>query len=97
MVSNSVWAGMIGNGTSVFLNEVGADKTFMTGVASAAKIGFWPTFISSSVALVLSAAVAAGAGSMLSTVFNPKFAQILSGSILIVMGFWTLWGAFHSR
>ncbi len=79
---------------SVFIAEMG-DKTQLAtfGFAAGAEHSKWLVFAASALALTTSSAIAVIFGEAISNLIGPKTLSILSGSLFVAIGVWTLWGA----
>jgi putative Ca2+/H+ antiporter (TMEM165/GDT1 family) len=76
---------------TVFLAELG-DKTQLATVlfASRENIDLFGVFVAASLALVLSSALAVGAGSVLSSVIEPRVLSFVAGTGFVIIGAWTI-------
>ena len=80
--------------TTVFLAELG-DKTQLATVlfASRPSVSLLTVFIGASLALVLSTALAVGAGTLISQFVDPRHLAILAGAGFVIIGCWTIFQA----
>ena len=78
---------------SVLIAEMG-DKTQLAtfGFSTNAEHSKWMIFAASSLALVVSSAVAVVAGEAITNYIGDKTLTLISGCLFIVIGVWTLWG-----
>jgi len=81
---------------TVFLAELG-DKTQLATVLFAAKgeISPWTVFIAAALALTVSAGLGVLAGQWISDVLQPKLLHSIAGVGFVLIGAWTLWGAWR--
>ncbi len=79
---------------TVFLAELG-DKTQLATMlfASRPSVSLWTVFLGASAALLLSSAIAVAAGSVVSTIVDPKILSWIAGAGFVVIGAWTIWQA----
>ncbi|HEY5642964.1 MAG TPA: TMEM165/GDT1 family protein [Woeseiaceae bacterium] len=79
---------------TVFLAELG-DKTQLATVLFASKpgAGLLTVFVAASLALMLSSAIAVGAGAVISEYIDPRMLSWIAGAGFIVIGIWTIWQA----
>jgi putative Ca2+/H+ antiporter (TMEM165/GDT1 family) len=83
---------------TVFLAEIG-DKTQLATLlfASRSPANLWVVFVASAAALVLASAIGVTAGALVSElVNNTKYLTLAAGVGFILVGVWTLYGAFAS-
>lgn len=80
---------------TVFLAELG-DKTQLTTLlfASDRQISPWLIFLASASALVASAAIAVGLGTMTAHHLEVLPLKLIAGVCFIVLGVWTIYGHF---
>ncbi len=78
---------------SVFVAEM-ADKTQLVTMLFAAdqSVSKWTVFFAASAALVLTTAIGVAAGTLLSSVINPKAMSLVAGAGFMVIGAWVLYG-----
>ena len=76
---------------TVFLAELG-DKTQLATVlfASRESMNLFGVFVAASLALVLSSALAVGAGSLLSSLVEPRVLSFVAGAGFVIIGIWTI-------
>ncbi|HVZ99217.1 MAG TPA: TMEM165/GDT1 family protein [Caulobacterales bacterium] len=81
---------------SVFLAELG-DKTQLATALFAGEGGRspWIVFLGSACALVISAALATLAGSMLRTFVEGPWLKLAAGAGFVIIGLYTLWSALR--
>jgi putative Ca2+/H+ antiporter (TMEM165/GDT1 family) len=79
---------------TVFLAELG-DKTQLATVlfASRDNINLFGVFVAASLALVLSSALAVGAGSIVSSVIEPRVLSFIAGAGFVIIGVLTIFQA----
>ncbi len=79
---------------TVFLAELG-DKTQLATMLYAAKeqTSLVTVFAAASAALVVASAVGVLAGSMLSTLIDPRYLSYIAGIGFCVVGVWIIWTA----
>ena len=77
----------------VFAAENSGDKTYLAGIACAAKYGFWVSFAPTGLALLFSAILSATIGTFLKKQINFHYVELVSGVLFVGIGAWTLWGA----
>jgi putative Ca2+/H+ antiporter (TMEM165/GDT1 family) len=81
----------------VFLAELG-DKTQLATMSMAATSGQrWLVFAASASALVLSSLVAVLAGEVVRGRVDPTTIEKIAGTLFVVIGAWTLYGAFTAK
>ncbi len=78
---------------SVLIAEMG-DKTQLAtfGFATQSEHTKWMVFAASALALVVSSAIAVVAGESINNYIGEKVLTLISGSLFIIIGLWTLWG-----
>lgn len=80
------WKVLASTFASIFLAELG-DKTQLAGLAlSAGSRSKWSVFFGSALALVLTSAIAVGAGEAVSKVVSPLWLRRAAGVAFVVMG-----------
>ena len=79
---------------TVFLAELG-DKTQLATVlfASRESLSLFGVFVAASLALILSSALAVGAGALVANIVNPRMLSYVAGTGFIIIGAWTIWQA----
>lgn len=79
---------------TVFLAELG-DKTQLATMLFSTREGasLWTVFIGASLALTAASGMAVLAGSVLSSVVDPRYLSYAAGIGFIVIGIWTVWQA----
>lgn len=79
---------------TVFLAELG-DKTQLATMLFSTREGasLWTVFIGASLALTAASGMAVVAGSLLSSVVDPRYLSYAAGIGFIVIGIWTVWQA----
>lgn len=79
---------------TVFLAELG-DKTQLATMLFSTREGasLWTVFIGASLALTAASGMAVVAGSLLSSVVDPRYLSYVAGIGFIVIGIWTVWQA----
>jgi putative Ca2+/H+ antiporter (TMEM165/GDT1 family) len=80
------WATFI----TIFLAEMGDKTQFAAMAASSQSSSTWTTLLAVILALSLAGTIGVLAGKVLGTYIDPKYMRILSGSLFIVLGIWTL-------
>ena len=75
----------------VFLAELG-DKTQLATVLFASRPGasLFGVFIAASLALMLSSALAVGAGTLVTNYVDPRVLSYIAGAGFIIIGIWTI-------
>jgi putative Ca2+/H+ antiporter (TMEM165/GDT1 family) len=58
--------------------------------ASRPSVSLVTVFAGASLALILSSVLAVAAGSLISTVLNPRYLSYMAGSGFVVIGLWTI-------
>ncbi|HSD69165.1 MAG TPA: TMEM165/GDT1 family protein [Woeseiaceae bacterium] len=81
---------------TIFLAELG-DKTQLATLLFAARdsVGPLAVFIAASLALVASTAIAVIFGSAISGLVNPRYLTMAAGTGFLLVGLWTIWGAWN--
>ena len=76
---------------TVFLAELG-DKTQLATVlfASREALSLLGVFIAASLALILSSAIAVGAGALVANVISPRILAYVAGAGFVIIGIWTI-------
>ena len=76
---------------TVFLAELG-DKTQLATVLFASRPGasLFGVFIAASLALMLSSALAVGAGTLVTNYVDPRVLSYIAGAGFIIIGIWTI-------
>jgi putative Ca2+/H+ antiporter (TMEM165/GDT1 family) len=76
---------------TVFLAELG-DKTQLATVLFASRPGvsLLGVFIGASLALILSSALAVGAGSLVAHYVDPRILSYVAGAGFVIIGIWTI-------
>ncbi len=79
---------------TVFLAELG-DKTQLATMLFSTREGasLWTVFIGASLALTAASGMAVVAGSLLSSLVDPRYLSYAAGIGFIVIGIWTVWQA----
>jgi putative Ca2+/H+ antiporter (TMEM165/GDT1 family) len=79
---------------TVFLAELG-DKTQLATVlfASRENINLFGVFVAASLALILSSALAVGAGSIVSAIIEPRVLSFIAGAGFVIIGVLTIFQA----
>ena len=77
----------------VFLAELGDKTQLATMTLSAAHRAPWTLFAASALALVVASAAAVLAGGLVARWVSPVWLARVAGTVLIVLGAWTLWRA----
>ena len=79
---------------TVFLAELG-DKTQLATMLFSTREGasLWTVFVGASLALTAASGMAVVAGSLLSSVIDPRYLSYAAGIGFIVIGIWTVWQA----
>lgn len=78
---------------AVFLAELGDKTQVATLTISAGNRQPLTVFLASSAALVANAAIAVVAAATITKVVSPLWLARIAGTVLILMGAWTLWKA----
>jgi putative Ca2+/H+ antiporter (TMEM165/GDT1 family) len=78
---------------SVLIAEMG-DKTQLAtfGFATQTEHSKWIVFAASALALIISTIIAVLAGEVITNYIGEKVLTLISGSLFIIIGLWTLWG-----
>lgn len=76
---------------TVFLAELG-DKTQLATVlfASRDSLSLLGVFIAASLALILSSALAVGAGALVANFVSPRILSYIAGAGFVIIGIWTI-------
>ncbi len=76
---------------TVFLAELG-DKTQLATVvfASRESLSLLGVFVAASLALILSSALAVGAGALVANYVNPRILSYVAGAAFVIIGIWTI-------
>ncbi|MDZ7767651.1 MAG: TMEM165/GDT1 family protein [Woeseia sp.] len=79
---------------TVFLAELG-DKTQLATMLFSTREGasLWTVFIGASLALTAASGMAVVAGSLLSSMVDPRYLSYAAGIGFIIIGIWTVWQA----
>lgn len=79
---------------TVFLAELG-DKTQLATMLFSTREGasLWTVFIGASLALTAASGMAVVAGSLLTSVVDPRYLSYAAGIGFIIIGIWTVWQA----